>query len=254
MAEPLRDQPGRPVDPTPATSTHLRPVTHVDDTTHIHDRHPDEIHHVIPEAYNLRHDRVRLGPIVAGFVTAVTAMALLGMLGLAIGMTSVDAAFDASRGAPPPDVQRNAAIWAGLSSIIAFLIGGFVAGRSSAVFDRGWGTLNGMLVFLFAVPVMLWLAGQGFGAMLGTIGNFASGLQVDPNTVNQAANQAAQSAQGTTVTVSPADVSRAAEAARNAAWAGLLGSLLALGAAALGGAMGTRRELTHELDTGDLHE
>jgi len=254
MAEPLRDPPARPVEPTPATSAHLRPVevdrTHVDDATHIHDRHPEEIHHVIPEAYNLRQDRVRWGPVTAGFVTAVTTMALLGMLGLAIGMTSVDAAFDVSRGAPPPDVQRNAAIWAGLSSIIAFLIGGFVAGRSAAVFDRGWGILNGMLVFLFAVPVMLWLAGQGFGAMLGTIGNFASGLQIDGNAINQAA----QSAQGTTVTLSPADIARAAEATRNAAWAGLLGSLLALGAAALGGAMGTRRELKHELETGDIHE
>jgi hypothetical protein len=252
MAEPARDFASQPA----ASTTHLRTVQdgRTTDRVHVHDGHPDEIHYPIPEAFNLTHDRVRWGPIFAGFVTALTSLVLLGMLGVAIGMTSVDAFGNAAQGTTPPDVGRNTAIWGGISSIIAFLIGGYVAGRTSAVFDRGWGTLNGMLVFLFAVPVMLWLAGQGLGAIMGTMGSFDSGLQVDPGTAQSAANQAAQTAGQASATISPTDVSRAAETARNAAWAGLLGSLLALGAAALGGAMGTRREVRYEGTTGAVHE
>jgi len=220
----------------------------------VHGDRPDELHYPIPEASNLARDRVRWGPILAGFVTALTSLVLLGMLGVALGMTSVNAYFDAARGAPPPEVGRNSAIWAGLSSIIAFLIGGFVAGRTAAVFDRGWGTLNGMLVFLFAVPVMLWLAGQGLGAIMGTVGSFTAGLQVDPGTAQSATSQAAQGAQQAASSLTPADISRAAETVRTAAWGGLLGSLLALGAAALGGALGTRRELQYERHTGAVHE
>ena len=236
MAEPARDPAAEPIRTSPSGPAHIRPV----------DRHEieyrDERQYPIPETYTFTHDRVRWGPIFAGFVTALTSLVLLGMLGVAIGMTSVNAFSNAAQGTPPPDIGRNAAIWGGISSIIAFLIGGFVAGRTSAVFDRGWGALNGMLVFLFAVPVMLWLAGQGLGAIMGTLGSFAAGLQIDPGTAQNAANQAAQAAGQATASITP----QAAEAARNAAWVGLLGSLLALCAAALGGAMGTRRVISYE--------
>jgi hypothetical protein len=175
------------------------------------------------------------------------------MLGVAIGVTSLNTGFDAARGAPPPDVGRNASLWAGIATIIAFLIGGFVAGRTSAVFGRGWGALNGMLVFMLAVPFTLWLAGQGVGAIMGTIGNFTSGLAANPGAASTIAGQVAQ---GTppTVNVSPDQVARAAETARNGAWIGLIGSLLALGMAALGGALGTRRVVEYERTTGNIHD
>jgi hypothetical protein len=184
-----------------------------------------------PDAYMLTRDRVHWGPIIAGLLTALTTLLLLSLLGLAIGLSSVDAGA-AARGAAPPDAGRNAAIWGAISGIIAFLLGGYVAGRTAAVFDRNWGMFNGAMVFLLAVPLTLLLAGLGLGGILGTLGNFAGGMNVDAGQVQQA-----------TATVQPADAQRAAEAVRNSAWGALLGGLLGLAASAIGGMLGTRKEV-----------
>ena len=185
-------------------------------------------------------DRVRWGPIIAGLVGALTTLVLLGLLGAAIGLTSVNAGSAAAQGAPPSDVGRNSAIWAAISSLIAFFVGGYITARTAGFFDRGWGAFNGAMVFLVAVPLTLWLAGQGAGAVLGAIGSFAQGMEADPGQVSAAADQARQA----TPQVSPADVAAAAERARNTAWGALSGSRLGLLSAALGGYFGTRERRT----------
>ena len=229
----------RPGDPTGQTQdTGRRPYGAADDELDI------------PPALNLRRDRVRWGPILAGFLTALTALVLLNLLGVAIGLTALNAGTAAAQGGPPPEAGRNSAIWAAIAGILSFLLGGYVAGRTAAVFDRGWGALNGALVFLLGVPITLWLAGQGLGAVLGSLGGLTAGLNVEPTQVQSAADQAQQAANN----VQPVDVARAAERARNAAWGALLGSLLALGASALGGALGTRREVQVDRRTGQVHE
>jgi hypothetical protein len=196
----------------------------------------------IPEAYNLDRDRVRFGPVVAGLLTALTALLLLGLLGLALGLTAVDAGRAAARGDAGAGTGAFSAVWGALIGLLAFLLGGYVAGRTAAVFDRRWGALNGALVFMLGVPLTLWLAGQGLGFAAGTLGSFVGALNVDPGQVQGAAGQA----QGAAAQVRPADVARAAEGARNAAWGTLLGAALALGASAFGGWLGTRRELEVE--------
>ena len=210
----------------------------------------DDIDVEIPRALNLARDRVRWGPIVAGLVTALTSLLLLGLLGLAVGLTVVNAGTAAAQGGPPPETGRNSAIWGALSALLAFGLGGYLAAKTAAIFDRGWGALNGALVFLLAVPVTLWLASMGLGSVLGNLGSFASGLNVDPGAAQGAAGQAREAAQN----VQPVDVARAAENARNGAWGALLGSLLGLGASALGGALGTRRELEVDRRTGQVTE
>ncbi|MBV9327946.1 MAG: hypothetical protein JO352_29885, partial [Chloroflexi bacterium] len=200
----------RPGDTTwQTTDTGRRPYSAADDDIDI------------PRALNLRRDRVRWGPILAGFLTALTALLLLNLLGVAIGLTTMNAGTAAAEGGPPPDAGRNSAIWAAIAGILSFLLGGYVAGRTAAVFDRGWGALNGALVFLLGVPITLWLAGQGLGAVLGSLGALTSGLNVDSTQAQNVANQAQQAANN----VQPIDVARAAERARNAAWGALLGSL-----------------------------
>ena len=101
-------------------------------------------------------------------------------------------------------------------------------------------------LLLLGVPIILWLASQGLGAILGSLGSFGSGLRVDPSQAQSAAEQARQAAG----TVQPIDAAQAAEQARNAGWAALLGSLLGLGASALGGFLGTRREREMDRATG----
>jgi hypothetical protein len=208
----------------------------------------------VQPAANFFRDRVRWGPIVAGFLTALTSLLILNLLGLAVGLTTVNAGNAAIQGGPPADLGRNSAIWGAISGIISFLLGGFVAGRTAAVFDRRWGALNGALVFLLGVPVTLWLAGQGLGFVVGTLGNLAPMLNLDPGTAQNASQNAAGQAQQAAQNVQPIDVARAAERARNTAWAALAATVFGLGAGALGGWLGTRRELELHRRRGEVTE
>src|SRR5919204_44489 len=149
----------------------------------------------LPDGFDLKRDRVHWGPIVAGLLTALTTLLMLSLLGLAIGLTTVNAGTAAAQGGPPSDAGRNSAIWAGISGVLSFLLGGYVAGRTAALFNRGWGALNGALVFMLAVPLILWLASQGLGTVLGSLGNLSSALGSNPDAAQAAADQARAAAQ-----------------------------------------------------------
>jgi hypothetical protein len=186
---------------------------------------------------DFRGDRVYWGPIVAGFLTALTTMALLNLLGLAIGFTSINAGQAATQGAPVGETGTNSLIWAAVSGLIAFLLGGFVAGRTAGTYDRGWGMLNGMLCFMLAIPFTLWMATMGLGAIAGGLGSFAGSLTASVGP--QAADAARQVAPNVNVDVAAA-ATRAAEGIRNGAMGALLGGMLGLIASGLGGFLGTR--------------
>lgn len=194
----------------------------------------------IQPASNLFRDRVRWGPVIGGVATAMTSMLMLSLFGLAVGLTTVNAGDAAATGTLPNNTGTSAAIWGGVSAIISFLVGGFVAGRTAAIFSRGWGALNGAMVFLIGVPIMLWLAGQGLGSLMGTFSGYAGDI----------ANNAQSTAQNTT----PLQVSQTAEQIRNGAWGSLLAAILGLAAAAVGGSAGTRHHVEVELETGKVRD
>jgi hypothetical protein len=185
----------------------------------------------VAEQVNVVQDRVRWGPVWAGFFTALTTLLLLGLLGVAVGLTT-NAGLAAARGAPPPETGMGALLWGVASAVIAFLLGGFVAGRSAANFSRGWGAFNGAMVFLLGLPLVLWLATQGLSSVLGTLGQFSAAAAA-PNPVDQAAQA--------TSSLSPSEIAQAAIAVRNGAWGALIVALLALVASVLGGIWGTRQ-------------
>ncbi len=260
-ADDMADRPGRAGVTTRTTTDHARvqvaearPARRMASDPDFW-REDESTHDVrIPEAYNLDRDRVRWGPIFAGLATALTSLLILSLLGLAFGLTVVNAGTAAAQGAPPPDTGRNTAIWGAVSALIAFFLGGLVAGKTAAVFGRGWGALNGALVFLAGVPVILMLAGMGLGTVLGTLGNVAGSLNADPGAAQQAVQGATDQARQAAQNVQPIDVARAAEGARNTAWGTLLGMAVGLGASALGGMLGTRRELEVNRKTGRVSD
>jgi hypothetical protein len=188
----------------------------------------------IQPASNMFEDRLRWGPIIGGLATALTSMLILSLLGLAVGLTTVNAGDAAASGSLPNNTGATTTIWGAVSAIISFLLGGLVAGRTASVFSRGWGALNGAMVFLFGVPVMLWLASQGLGSLMGAYSGYAGDI--------------ANNAQNTARNTSPADIARAAEQVRNGAWGSLLAAIVGLAAAAFGGYSGTRRHVELETD------
>ena len=139
-------------------------------------------------------------------------MALLALLGTSLGIDAIQPQSRASD-STASDATRNAAIWGGVITALSFLLGGFVAGRFSGLADRVGTALHGALVFCAGVPLLLLLAAAGAGALLGGLGDWATGSGTD----------------------GAADAVRAAEMARNGALGALIGSLIALLSSSLGG-------------------
>lgn len=202
----------------PRTTT---PVMH---ETNVIDRHTT----VSP-----RRDKIRWGPVLAGLVTTIASMLVLTVLGLAIGLSVFEPASDGN------DVGMAAAIWSGLSALVSFLLGGYVAGKTASVHGDDNGLLNGLMVGATGLALTLWLASMGVGNLLGGIGsNIDEIARVGrDNFANIDANATAESARQSAV--------NAYDDARNGAWGTLAGMLLALGASAAGGLLGHKSRHEH---------
>jgi hypothetical protein len=222
-----------------STVVERRPITPTAADARVYRR--EEVHaHEPAEGFVLARPHLHWGPTFGGLLTALTALFLLSLLGGAVGLTQFNAATAAAQGGVPGDAGRNSAIWEGVSGILSFLLGGYVAARLAHMLDRNWAAWHGALVFMLALPIALWLAGQGLGALLGTVGNVASGV----NMLGTAQNAGAQAQ------ANPTAVGQSAEALRNGMWGALVGSLLGLGASALGGWLGAQHLLSLNEDRG----
>lgn len=194
-------------------------------------------------------DRVRWGPVIAGLLTALSTLVVLSVLGAAITASTYDG----------DDSARNygirAGVWGAISALIAFGLGGCVAARTAAVRGSRNGMLNGAMVWVAAVPLLVYMVGTGISAAARAAGNVAQtasqtaaavadtpqgqeAAQRQGEQVQQRLNEMVN--QGQARASDPTTRERAADAARSAAWGTLISLLLALAASTLGGWMGAR--------------
>jgi len=177
-------------------------------------------------------NRVQFGPIIAGVLTAIATLLILTVLGLAVGASALE----------PREVGEElgigAAIWGIVSAIIAFFLGGWVAAKTAAVSGSGSGLINGLMVGAAILVLLLWLAGTGIGAILGTlggnIGDIANVVQDQGTTTNQAQAEAQQQ-------LEQVDPAAAFDNVSEGAWGTLAGLVIPLVAAGLGGLAGQNR-------------
>lgn len=170
-------------------------------------------------------NRVQWGPIIAGVVTATVTMILLSILGLALGASVL------GRDAEGGDVSTWATIWGIISALIAFFVGGWVAAKSAAVGGSGSGLLNGLMAGCGTLILLLWLTGLGLGNVFGVAGaNF-------DDIVNVAEDSSVDSA-GEAVDATTDSLQSNFDDVEDGAWWTLIGLLVALGAAAVGGMAG----------------
>jgi hypothetical protein len=193
-------------------------------------------------------DLVRWGPVIAGIFAALATLITLSVLGIAIGLSSFN------YGDPASNFGIGAGIWGAISALIAFLVGGWIAGRGAAFNGRTSGIMNGAMVWFVAIPLLIYLLGSGIGALARTAGNVAgtaatvAGQTVDAAADNPALEATAQSAtqaiqataQAVAGQVTPQDMNEAADTGANAAWGTLLSLGLMAGASILGGYLGSR--------------
>ena len=165
-------------------------------------------------------DRVRWGAIWAGLITAIATFLLLTVAAVAIGAQAIDS------GAEGDAAGMAGGIASAIIALLAFLVGGFIAGRTAGVIGRGYGALNGFLVWALGVVLILALAAFGLGSLFGASGDLFAQYQqmgqpqpegVDPNA--------------------------AVEGIRNGSLGAFLGMLLPAIAAAVGGLLGSRDQV-----------
>jgi hypothetical protein len=164
-------------------------------------------------------DRVQWGPILAGAVAGLATLLVLTVLGLAIGASAFDPDTDLS------DWDTWAGVWGGLSALVAFLAGGWIAARTAAVGGSFAGVMNGLIAGATMLLALIILTATGLTNLVGFLGGNLATI----------GNYAADVAQGQTTA---ADAQAAFDNIRDAAWGMLVTIVLALAAAALGGLLG----------------
>ena len=147
--------------------------------------------------------RLRWGAIFGGTFVALALWALLYVFGLAIGLSSVDAAQGQFNF---PGIFTG--IWAVVAPLIALFVGGLVAARTAGAQDRGSGAIHGLVLWGFATLLgafAVWSVatavisgaaslGQGVVSAAGGANpaGMAQALNIDTNEMLQPINQQLQ--------------------------------------------------------------
>jgi hypothetical protein len=202
-------------------------------------------------------DRIRWGPIVAGVVTAFAVLLFLTVLGIALGISALGGGDDNN----PQTWGTAAGIWGGLSLLVAFFFGGWMAARAAATLSESDGPLNGFVTGAATLLLLLWLATTAITGALGFFASTVSGLAgaaapvameaVDqgavPPQTETAVDQAAQNPEAAVPTEVAQAAQQASETASRAAgpgaWGTTIAIILAIGAATLGGMVGRNERM-----------
>ena len=123
--------------------------------------------------------RLAWGAVWSGFLVAVGAFLLLSVLGLAVGVSAADVSPATDGNARTLGI--GAAVWSGVSLLIALFVGGIAATRSGMTADAAAGAIEGVLIWVLAILTLLYMAGSGVGLLsrgvfgaLGTVGGGAA--------------------------------------------------------------------------------
>lgn len=166
-----------------------------------------------------RQDGVRWGPIWAGLLTALTTFLLLELAFYALGWLTLG---------PGVDDGDSAGLVTGILALVAFFIGGLIAGATAIWKGLFSGLLHGFLVWALGVVAFIALTFFGASALLGSFGDLTNQLGVGPQEIQSSAD------------VSSAEADQAAKNAEDAAAPAFWGLFLPLAAAMLGGLIGSK--------------
>lgn len=113
--------------------------------------------------------RISWGAVFAGAVIAIAVHFLLSLLGMGIGLSTVDPG-----GTPQAETLGiGAGVWWVISSIISLIIGGYVAARLEGLPSRGDGIIHGLLTWAVMLLAMVWLLASAAGNVIGGAFNLA---------------------------------------------------------------------------------
>lgn len=117
--------------------------------------------------------RISWAAIFAGAITALAVAFLLNILGLGIGLSTIDPLSEAN---PLDGLGTGTAIWWGVSNFAALFIGGMVAARMSGLPSNVDGALHGFLAWALYSLVTVYFVTSSIGGIVNGIAGAASGL------------------------------------------------------------------------------
>jgi len=182
--------------------------------------------------------RVSWGAIWAGVFVAMFFQLMLGLLGLAIGLTAVDITQRAST----TGIGIGAGVWLLLSTLISVFVGAFTAGRLAGLSAKYDGLLHGVVTLAFLVILSLFLGTSGLSSALSGAFSIALNASRTPQVQQVLPSGTNIQQQATSQNITPAERQRLAEQARDVAtrtaWWTFVTSFLSLIASMLGGYLG----------------
>ena len=141
------------------------------------------------DAHTIMINKVSWGAIFAGVVVALVVQVLLTMLGVGIGVATLDPATGDNPAASTFSI--TAGIWYAVSGIIAAFAGGYIAARLSGRTVPTTGALHGLTTWAFTTLLVLYLLSTAIGSIVGgAFSGVASALGGIGETVAQTAGPA----------------------------------------------------------------
>ena len=130
---------------------------------------PGELDRIQPtageDAHTIMINRVSWGAIFAGVVVGLVVQVLLTMLGLGIGVATLDPMTGDNPTASTFSIASG--IWYVISGIIAAFAGGYIAARMSGKTVATTGALHGLTTWAFTTLLVLYLLSTAVGSIVG---------------------------------------------------------------------------------------
>jgi hypothetical protein len=141
------------------------------------------------DARSIMINNISWGAVLAGVVVGLVTQLILNMIGIGVGAATLD---PGSGDNPQASTfSLGAAIWFGVASILAALIGGFVASRLSGRPKESTGGWHGLTAWAVTTLVIFYLLTTTIGSLIGGAYQSVTGLV---GNVANAAGGAAQTA------------------------------------------------------------
>lgn len=111
--------------------------------------------------------------IFAGIVTIIAVMLVLNLIGLAVGLGSIEPTEESN---PLSGLGTGALIWWIVSSLIALFLGGFVAARVGVSFSNKSGIIQGIMTWALYTFISAWLLTSAVGSIISGVGNLVGNV------------------------------------------------------------------------------
>ena len=156
-------------------TTHVSTPEHPDTPRNRGDHDAPHMSPVTPaeDVRTIMLNKISWGAVLAGVVVALVTQLLLNMLGLGIGVATLDPGTGDNPSAATFSI--GAGVWWTVSGIIAALVGGYAAGRLSGRPKEATAGWHGLTAWALTTLVIFYLLSSTVGGVLGGVYNTVSG-------------------------------------------------------------------------------